>query len=48
MSKMVGVTEENRRALEMGRILDALRNRKCGKNLNHVCGKNMLHVTVVQ
>jgi len=46
--KTAGITEENRRVLEMGTILDALRNRKFGKNLNLGRGKNMQKATVLQ
>ena len=45
--RKVRITEENRRALEMGTILDALSSRKYRKNLNLVCGKkNMQKVTI--
>jgi hypothetical protein len=47
-TKTVGITEENIRVLEMGTILDALRNRKCGKNLRLGRGKNMQKVTMTQ
>jgi hypothetical protein len=46
--KTVGITEGIKRDVEMGTILDALKNRKYGKNLNLCCRKNMLKVTMLQ
>jgi hypothetical protein len=40
--------EGNKGVLEMGRVLDALRNKKYGKNLKFGCGKNLLRATMPQ